>query len=86
MFLPLWKDSDKISHYKNDKMLKFDTFNNTKYKFLIKLHHVSELMEKLRQNQLVKFYKEFILSIIERIKLKISSFCHFCGHIIGEKF
>ena len=27
-----------------------DTFNNNKHKFLIKLQHVSSLMERLRQN------------------------------------
>ena len=37
---------------KSDKMQKFyvDTFNNTKYKFIVKLHHDCSLMEKLRQN------------------------------------
>ena len=35
-----------------------------------------QLFHKLKN--IVKFYKEFILGIIERIKLKMSPFCHFC--------
>ena len=44
-----------------------------------KFHHwliLSQFFHKLKN--IVKFYKEFILGIIEPIKLKISPFCHFC--------
>ena len=37
----------KVTKYWNFHV---DTFNNIKYKFLWKLHHVSSLLEKLRQN------------------------------------
>ena len=37
---------------------------------------LSQFFHKLKN--IAKFYKEFIPDIIERIKLKMSPFCHFC--------
>ena len=58
-----WNTHQSYAVYKNDinisflitKVTKwwhfqFDSFNNSKYKFSVKLHYVCELVEKLRQN------------------------------------